>query len=152
MSDLRDEAVAVIEEDMARAVSSGARGTLTVIEVDPGGDGVLLLRAARADNASQLVGQLRMLFRASAAAQLQPKLIVAGANISGVTSLEKRPDLLSVLGALDEEGCRWVGVAYIDRIARDPMVSAEFLELLAGRGASLLLGQLGRVLDFSELR
>ena len=151
-ADPRDEAVAVIEEEIVRAISSGARGTLTVIEVDPDGDGVLLLRAARADNATQIVGQLRMLFRASDAAQLQPKLIVAAGNISGVTPLEKRPDLLSVLGALDEEGCRWVGVAYIDRIARDPMVASEFLELLAGRGASLLLGQLGRVLDFSEIR
>jgi hypothetical protein len=127
-------------------------GTLTVIEVDPDGDGVLLLRAARADDATQLVGQLQMMFGASDAVELRPKLIVAAANISGVAPLEKRPDLPSVLGALDEDGCRWVGIAYVDRIARDPMIAAEFLELLAGRGASLLLGQLGRVLDFSELR
>lgn len=149
-TDAREEAVAVIGGEIARAISSGARGALTVIEVDPEGDGVLLVRAARTTDAKPLVGQLRLLYRAADAAQLRPKLVVAAANLSGVASLDKRPDLLSVIAALDEDECRWVGVAFIDRIAREPVVAAEFLELLGNRGAALLLGQLGRVLDFSQ--
>lgn len=150
-TDARDEAVAVIEEEIKLALAKGARGTLTVVEVDRQGDGVLLVRAARADAATALIVQLRLLFDAADAAQLRPKLVVAAAGLSGAAPLDKRPDLLSVVAALDEDGCRWAGVAYVDRIARDPMVASEFLEILGNRGAALLLGQLRRVLDFSEL-
>ena len=144
--DVRQEAVAAIEEELARTLAGKGRGALIVVEVDPAGDGVVLARSATLERANKLTGQVTDIVRACDKAGLRPKLIVAGAGISGAKPLEERPDLVAVIDALDGEGCTWVAVWDAHRIARSVSVHMQFVEELDARSASLYVGDPVRLL------
>jgi hypothetical protein len=126
-AEVTDLAIQEIERELGRAVQMD-RGSLTVVEIDPSGNGVILVRLARADRASSLTGQTLWMLNTAASFGLKPKLIVACANVDGLLPFEKRPDLLATLDALDEDCCTWVGMHHVDRIAairRSPRVSSK---------------------------
>jgi DNA invertase Pin-like site-specific DNA recombinase len=137
--DVRQEAIAAIEEELARTLADEGNGALVVIEIDPAGDGVMLARSARLDYADQLTGQVTNVFNACEKAGLRPKLIVAGAGISGAKALAERPDLAAVFEALDNEGCAWVAAWDTNRIGRGLFIHQQFLCELYLRGASLYI-------------
>jgi DNA invertase Pin-like site-specific DNA recombinase len=149
--DLKREALATVEEHMAEALRRGIRSGHTLVELDPQGDGILLVRSATLERPDQLTGQIHQLLAAADKGVRRPKLIVACAGVSGAKPLERRPDLLAVLEALDRERCRWVAVAGTDRIARSITTTHRFLEELRQRRASLFLGSSDKSVFDDEL-
>jgi hypothetical protein len=135
--DVRREAIAAIEDEMRRVVEGRAKGSLVVVELDPDGDGILLVRSATAEREDQLTPQIEQLLRAADLAGFRPKLIVACAGVSGAKPLAERPDLVAVLEGLDEGDCSWVAVFAPDRIARSTTTVQRFLEELVRRRAGL---------------
>jgi DNA invertase Pin-like site-specific DNA recombinase len=151
-ADLNGEAIAVIEEQMTEVLRRRLGGTLVVVEIDPDGDGVLLVRTARLEQKDQLTSQITQLLSAAQTASRRPRLIVACAGVSGVRPLNERPDLLAVLEALDQDRCRWVAVCGHERIARSTQTTQRFVAQLRLRDAALYVSDLHRsVLDAAEL-
>ena len=139
-NDLEREAIATVEEHMREALRQGIRSGHTIVELDPEGDGVLLVRSATLERPDQLTGQIHQLLQAADNGERRSKLIVACAGFSGAKPFERRPELHAVLEALDREGCTWIAVARADRIARTIPTTHRFLQELQQRGASLFVG------------
>jgi DNA invertase Pin-like site-specific DNA recombinase len=137
--DLRTEATHAVEEHMHDALAHNKSGALTIIEVDPSGEGVLLARSATLDRPGQLTGQISELFAACDHGGRRPKLIVACAGVPGHKPLEERPDLLAVLGAIDDDRCAWLGVVEPTRIARSVETFHRFVAELEERGAGIFV-------------
>lgn len=149
--DVRPEAIAVVEEELAHVLGQRQKGALVVAEIDPDGDGVVLARAARLDRPEQLTPQIEFVLKAADEAGLRPKLIVASAGVSGAKPLEERPDLVAVLAALDQEGCTWVAVRDADRVARSIVTATQFLDELDRREASVYVGYPARLIEKASL-
>jgi DNA invertase Pin-like site-specific DNA recombinase len=106
-------------------------------EVDPEGDGIVLLRSACQGDGSNLVRQWLELEPVLAVGPARPRFVLA-LWCSGALAFEERADLRFVDAAIRAGLCRWLAVADFSRVARDRHVWAEACELLRRTGTLLL--------------
>jgi len=92
-------------------------------KADPG-KAVGVVRVSTSQQALSPEAQRQAIERWCGANGVELVEVFADTGVSGAAPLDKRPGLLSALGALGEHGAGVLIVAKRDRLARDPMVAA----------------------------
>jgi DNA invertase Pin-like site-specific DNA recombinase len=143
---MNEHVVAAAAAEIEQMFGGKRRGRpgLVVIELAPAdsnADGVLFVRSALADPIA-LETQLRRLTEFCVKHGLAPRLAVVAGRVKLGTALNERPDIAAVMEAAGE-GCTWLGVGSLDRIARGANQFVEALELLMRSGLELVVADQG---------
>lgn len=122
--------------------------------VDESGDGLIQARLSSRDlqGGETAMGQVHPLVSLVEQLGRKPRMIVVTVNNTGARHFEDRPDFQLAKQEIAAGNVRWVAWREPDRIAREETPFFVYRDLLRDTGTELILGNLGRVVDFHNDR
>jgi hypothetical protein len=128
--------------DVRFAVANADSGFVRSWIVDPAGNGVLYVRAAKVGRPDLVETQLTRLVAWCGEHDATPRALVVASGMSAWRPLDGRNDLQAVLVQV-QNGCTWIAAANGCVVARRCKVLLEFTSRLRDVGAELYLQQFG---------
>jgi hypothetical protein len=148
-------ATAALYRELGDPTISQHQGTTMMVwVVDKRGDGILNARLSGQElqGGETALGQVHPLRALADQLERRVRLIVVTINNSGAKAFDDRPDFILTKREIDAGRVRWVAWRGTDRIAREETPFFMYRDLLRDSGTTLILGNLGRAIDFRHDR